>query len=103
MSEAELEVFGIDWKALRDEDVLRSKRNNNDLQEQPDTWLGREGPPPNLNEVQVNAPEAPLTPAEIQSIGIAAYPWGGLGDDDSIAQMWIHGLATAQSLRPCLF
>jgi hypothetical protein len=103
MSHEELEVFGVDWEALRDENVLRSQRDNNDLQEQPDTWLGRVGPPPNLNEVQVNAPEAPLIFAEIQSIDSMVSPWAGLGDDDSIIQTWIHGLATARNLRPDLF
>ena len=76
---------------------------NNDLSEQPDTWLGRVGPPPNLNEVQVNAPEAPLTVVEIQSINNATSSWIGLGDDHSITQTWIHGLATASNLRRNLF
>jgi hypothetical protein len=71
----ELEVFGVDWEALRDENILRSQRDNNDLQEQPDTSLGRVGPPPNLNEVQVNAPVAPLTLAEIQSIDTVVSAW----------------------------
>jgi hypothetical protein len=79
MIHEELEIFGVDWEALRDENVLRSQRENNDLQERPDIWLGRVGPPPNLNEVQVNASEA------------------------SLIQTWIHGLATAQNLRPDLF
>jgi hypothetical protein len=103
MSQEELEVFGMDWEALRDENVLRSQRDNNDPFEQPDTWLGRVGPPPNLNEVQVNAPEAPLTVVEIQSIDNAVSSWIGLGDDHSIIQTWIHGLATTRNLRPSLF
>ena len=103
MSQEELEVFGVDWEALRDENVLRSQRDNNDLQEQPDTWLGRVGPPPNLNEVQVNAPMAPLTLEEIQNIDSTASAWVGLGDDHSITQTWIYGLATAHNLRPDLF
>jgi hypothetical protein len=99
----ELEVFGVDWEALRDENVLRSQRDNNNLQEQPDTWLGRVGPPPDLNEVQVNTPLAPLTLAEIQSIDSTISHWAGLGDDHSIIQTWIYGLATAQNLRSDLF
>jgi hypothetical protein len=105
MSQEELEVFGVDWEALRDENILTSQRDNNDPFEQPDTWLGRVGPPPNLNEVQVNAPEVPLslTVMEIQSIDNAVSSWTGLGDDHSITQTWIHGLATAWTLRPGLF
>jgi hypothetical protein len=37
MSQEELEVFGVDWEALRDENILRSQRDNNDILEQPDT------------------------------------------------------------------
>ena len=103
MSQEELEVFGVDWEALRDENILRSQRDNNDLLEQPDTWLGRVGPPSNLNEVQVNAPEAPLTVVEIQNLDNIISSWIGLGDDHSITQMWIHGLAIASNLRPGLF
>jgi hypothetical protein len=105
MSQEELEVFGVDWEALRDDNILQSQRDNNDLLEQPDTWLGRVGPPPNLNEVQVNAPEAPssLTVVEIQNIDNVVSSWIGLGDDDSITQTWIHGLSTAWRLRPGLF
>lgn len=103
MNQEELEVFGVDWEALRDENILQSQRHNNDIQEQPDTWLGRLGPPPNLNEVEVNAPEAPLTSVEIQSIDNAVSLWAGLGDDNSVTQIWINGLATACNLRPSLF
>ncbi|KAF8234958.1 hypothetical protein L208DRAFT_1259042 [Tricholoma matsutake] len=102
MNQEELEVFGVDWEALRDENILQSQRHNNDIQEQPDTWLGRLGPPPNLNEVEVNAPEAPLTSVEIQSIDNAVSLWAGLGDDNSVTQIWINGLAT-RNLRPSLF
>jgi hypothetical protein len=105
ISQDELEVFGVDWEALRDENLLQSQRDNNDPLEQPDTWLGRVGPPPNLNEVLVNAPqaEAPFTLMEIQSIDNAVSSWIGSGDDHSITQTWIHGLATAWNLRPGLF
>jgi hypothetical protein len=103
MSQEELEVFGVDWEALRDENILRFQRDNNDLQEQPDIWLGRVGPPPNLNEVQVNAPVAFLTLEEIQSIGSVVSAWAELGDDHSITQTWIYGLATAWNLRSDLF
>ena len=103
MDQEELEVFGIDWEALRDENILESQQDNNGLQEPPDTWLGRIGPPPNLNEVEVNTPEALLTFAEIQSIDNIVSSWVGAGDDESVTQTWINGLATAYNLRPGLF
>ena len=45
MDDEEMEVFGIDWEALRDENVLSSQRENNDQQEEAESWLGRIGPP----------------------------------------------------------
>ena len=103
ISQEEIEVFGIDWEALRDENVLASQRENNDSQEAAESWIGRVGPPPNLNEVQVNAPDAPFSEADIQSIDTAVSPWVGSGEDDSIISMWIHGLAVASHLRSNLF
>jgi len=103
MDDEEMEVFGIDWEALRDENVLSSQRENNGQQEEAESWLGRIGPPPHLNEVHVNSPDAPLSPAEIQSIDNAVYLWMGSREDDSIIQTWIHGLATARHLRANFF
>lgn len=57
LSVEELEVYGIDWAAYRDEQVLRSVREN--TTEPASSWIGRAGPPPNLNEVPLFSPPGP--------------------------------------------
>ncbi|KAF8235135.1 hypothetical protein L208DRAFT_1056934, partial [Tricholoma matsutake] len=95
MTEDDLEVLGIDWEALRDERLLTSQQHNNDIREGSTSWLGRVGPPDNLNEVQVNTPNAPLHLEEIQQIDEATLAWRHIGDENSVILSWIHGLATA--------
>ncbi|KAJ3841308.1 hypothetical protein F5878DRAFT_650604 [Lentinula raphanica] len=56
MSDEELEVFGVDWEGLRDDDLLRSLRQNYVHEQGSNTWLGRHGPPERLNEVEVLPP-----------------------------------------------
>ncbi|KAJ3740707.1 hypothetical protein EV360DRAFT_57925, partial [Lentinula raphanica] len=49
--------FGLDWEPLEDNDLTQTLRGNYAHEEDASTWLGRHGPPPNLNEVQVDPPE----------------------------------------------
>ena len=49
LSDEELEIYGIDWAAYRDEQVLRSVREN--TTEPASSWIGQAGPPLHLNEV----------------------------------------------------
>ncbi|KAJ3717149.1 hypothetical protein C8R42DRAFT_566798, partial [Lentinula raphanica] len=56
MSDAELEVFGVDWEGLQDETLLQSLRRNYAHEQGLNTWLGRSGPPEHLNEVRVDPP-----------------------------------------------
>jgi hypothetical protein len=58
LSDEELEIYGIDWAAYRDEQVLRSVRENA-TSEPASSWIGQAGPPPNLNEVPLNSPVGP--------------------------------------------
>jgi hypothetical protein len=103
ITEQELEVFGIDWEALRDERLLASQQGNNDIREDSTSWLGRVGPPDNLNEVQVDAPNAPLRLEEVQQIDEATSAWRHIGDENSIVLSWVHGLATARNIRGDIF
>ncbi|KAJ7834799.1 hypothetical protein B0H14DRAFT_3087591 [Mycena olivaceomarginata] len=58
LSEEELEVYGIDWSGLRDNDLLASQRANNSIGEGATSWIGRVGPPPlaDLSSVVVEPP-----------------------------------------------
>jgi hypothetical protein len=58
LSDEELEIYGIDWAAYHDEQVLRSVRENA-TSAPASSWIGRTGPPPNLKEVPVYSPPGP--------------------------------------------
>ncbi|KAF8208063.1 hypothetical protein K438DRAFT_1574451 [Mycena galopus ATCC 62051] len=45
LSEEELEVYGIDWSGLREDDLLASQQANNPIGEGATSWIGRVGPP----------------------------------------------------------
>ncbi|KAF8055696.1 hypothetical protein FPV67DRAFT_1567427 [Lyophyllum atratum] len=57
MTEEELEVFGMDWEGLREDNLLQSREANNPRNEDSGSWLGRVGPPEHLNEVPLHAPQ----------------------------------------------
>ncbi|KAG6912999.1 hypothetical protein DXG01_010493, partial [Tephrocybe rancida] len=50
LSAEELEVFGVDWEAIRDERLLQSLEANNPRNEGSDSWLQHSGPPEHMNE-----------------------------------------------------
>ncbi|KAI0046233.1 hypothetical protein FA95DRAFT_1466219, partial [Auriscalpium vulgare] len=63
LSEEELEVYGVDWEALQEDNILASQSHNDPADtefpvntDQPISWIGRQGPPTTLNEVQVEPP-----------------------------------------------
>ncbi|KAJ7456996.1 hypothetical protein FB451DRAFT_1341984 [Mycena latifolia] len=51
MSADELEVYGVDWEALHDDNLLESRQENNPPDEGSTSWIGRQGPPERLNEL----------------------------------------------------
>ncbi|KAH9929371.1 uncharacterized protein B0H18DRAFT_906142, partial [Fomitopsis serialis] len=53
----ELEVYGVDWEALREDRLLRAYHQNNTQTDGASSWIGRVGPPERLNEVEVEPPE----------------------------------------------
>jgi hypothetical protein len=88
---------------LHDERFLQSRAENNSIDEESSSWISQIGPPERLNEVYVEAPNAPLAPDDMESINAATSPWIGLPDDDSIVRCWTEGLTAAHARRPLLF
>lgn len=99
----ELEVFGVDWEGLEDNTLLESLGTNGGNNEEATSWIGRVGPPENLGGVELEAPDAPLSPAELQALEQAVQPWVGRVDDTSIDNLWIHSLAFARNLYGHIF
>jgi len=101
----EIEVYGIDWEGLQDEQLLASIYDGNDVQTEGfDSWVGQVGPPPHLNEVHLDAPpQGPFTALEVEAVDNAVAHYSGLGDDDSIIEAWRAGLVAARMMRPDFF
>lgn len=103
MPEDELEVFGVDWEGLQDEQLLGSIYARNIQSENSDSWVGQVGPPPHMNEISVDAPQGPLTAPEVDVINNAVGEYIGQGDDDSVIVIWTTGLLMARLMRSDLF
>jgi hypothetical protein len=98
MTQEELEVYGVDWEGLHDERLLQAQRANNAAHEGWSSWVGRVGPPDNLNEVAVSPPSGPLSPQEIEALNLALNPWSQSPDDQDIIALWINGLGYAKAM-----
>ncbi|KAF8209639.1 hypothetical protein K438DRAFT_1753981 [Mycena galopus ATCC 62051] len=59
-----LEVYGINWQGLRDDNILHSQAQNNSTTEGSSSWVGHTGPPPDLSQVIVQPPVGTLTEEE---------------------------------------
>ena len=103
LSTEELEVYGVDWEGLGDDELLRARRQNNPVDEEGSSWVGRSGPPAHLNEVSVESPPGDLTQHEISSLDNAVEGWYEFTDDSSRISLWVQGLSCARATRGDLF
>jgi hypothetical protein len=97
LTDEELEVYGVDWEGLQDEQLLRSQRANNSMQEGWSSWIGRTGPPENLNDVTVDSPSGLLSPHEVDALD-QALPWMGVGQQADVIDLWNHRLGYARAM-----
>ncbi|KAJ6577278.1 hypothetical protein B0H19DRAFT_930974 [Mycena capillaripes] len=103
MSVEEMEVFGVNWEALHDDNILESRQENNDVDEGSTSWLRRHGPPEHFNEIAVNPPTGPFSEAEMEVLDGPLLPLAGAVTDEDGAILWLEGLAAARRLRSDLF
>ncbi|KAJ6537538.1 hypothetical protein DFH09DRAFT_930763 [Mycena vulgaris] len=103
MSAEELEVYGVDWEGLHDDDLLESRQENNPPDEGSTSWIGRLGPPERLNEVSLEPPTGPFSADEIAILETTIGHLAGAVDDAAVANLWTEGLIVARSLRSDLF
>ncbi|KAJ7453317.1 hypothetical protein B0H11DRAFT_1741447 [Mycena galericulata] len=103
MSEAEMEVYGVDWEALHDDSLLESRQENNPQDEGSTSWIGRTGPPQTLNEVPVEPPVGPFSAAEIEILNTTLGHLAGAVDDVAVAHLWTEALILARQIQPDLF
>ncbi|KAJ3817781.1 hypothetical protein F5880DRAFT_1492398 [Lentinula raphanica] len=103
MSDEELEVFGVDWEGLRDDDLLQSLRQNYVHEQGSNTWLGQHGPPERLNEVEVLPPSGSMTPDEIRLMDESLLSTSQVLTEDDVVERWRAAFIYARSLHPHVF
>ncbi|KAJ7053054.1 hypothetical protein C8F01DRAFT_997290 [Mycena amicta] len=103
LTQQELEVHGIDWEGLRDEDIVESQQNNNPSNEYEASWVGQVGPPPNLSEVIVEPPEGVFSDEQMDDLVALLSPYMGSPSLDDIVALWSYALAYVRVLRPDIF
>jgi hypothetical protein len=103
MSDAEMEVYGVDWEALHDDALLESRQENTPADEGSTSWIGRVGPPERLNEVNIEPPSGPSSTLEIQALEAALGHLAGAVDDAAVANLWTEAIILARQMRPSLF
>ena len=99
----ELEVYGVNWEVLENEQILVSRDTNNDRSENWTSWIDQDGQSPHLNEVIVEPPQGPLSEEEVQHIDNTVSPYVDQADTESRFQMWYQALALARDLHPDIF
>ncbi|KAK7015726.1 hypothetical protein R3P38DRAFT_3570284 [Favolaschia claudopus] len=105
MSDAELEVYGVDWEGFQDDVLLDSRQENNAVNEGSSSWIGRVGPPPaeQLNEVLVEPPTGPFSPEEMDDLAASLGHLADAVDDNEVANLWTEALILARQMHPELF
>ncbi|KAK7016234.1 hypothetical protein VNI00_018935 [Paramarasmius palmivorus] len=102
MNEEELEVFGVDWEGLYDDQLLTSLRQNY-THEGGNSWIGRQGPPPELTEVSCDPPPCSLSETQVAELGryLEHLPRSSRRQD--VVNLWTNALAYARLMAPGVF
>lgn len=106
ISGEELEVFGVDWEGLRDDQLLASLRANNPASEQAASWIGRTGPPEDLSQVIVDPPQLGLSLQHMETLETILHhrlPVPQSVTSQEINLRWVNGLAIVRSLYGDMF
>ncbi|TFY51380.1 hypothetical protein EVG20_g11025, partial [Dentipellis fragilis] len=90
LSEEELELYGVDWPALEDDRLLCSQSTNNPVNEGASSWVGRVGPPENLNTVEVEPPSVLL--GEVPYLDALIEAYRSCVHDTDLSTLWINGV-----------
>ncbi|KAF8142950.1 hypothetical protein K438DRAFT_2111325, partial [Mycena galopus ATCC 62051] len=103
LGEDELEVYGIDWQGLCDNNILHSQAQNNSITEGSSSWVGHTGPPPDLSQVIVQPPVGTLTEEEATDLYNSFSHLIGSAEDADIILLWSQTLAHVRVLYPDVF
>lgn len=103
LSDEGMEVFGVDWEGLCNENLLQSCAINNPNDEAAGSWLGHNPPPENLNWIDVEPPTGAFPDEEMLIINNSLLPLLGAVGDDEVGVLWTEALVLAHSFCPDLF
>ncbi|KAE9396093.1 hypothetical protein BT96DRAFT_958279 [Gymnopus androsaceus JB14] len=95
-----VDQFAMTDEELEDETLLQALRQNYVHEEGTSTWHGWHGPPPSLNEVQVDPPSTRLTADQIQSLDDALQHIPHSSEQADVTHLWVTALAYACTLYP---
>jgi hypothetical protein len=99
LTDEELELYGVDWEGLRDNDVLQSHQTNNPIEDEGwSSWVGRTGMPETLSDVPVEPPSETLLPAEVEFLDNALQQWLYSGQLHDIVALWSTGLRIVRTM-----
>ena len=98
MTDEELEVYGVDWPALQNDQLLASARRSGQQETGSNSWISQAGPPDNLNEVPLFPPDAPYA-VTYTDFDTRLMDWLAVeGQNGNISSVWNYGLALARVL-----
>ncbi|KAF8186610.1 hypothetical protein K438DRAFT_1723232 [Mycena galopus ATCC 62051] len=103
LGEDELEVYGIDWQGLRNNNIFHSQAQNNSTTEGSSSSVGHTEPPPDLSPVIVQPPVGTLTEEEATDLYNSFLHLIGSAEDGDIILLWSQALAHVRVLYPDVF
>ncbi|KAJ7576731.1 hypothetical protein C8J56DRAFT_709870, partial [Mycena floridula] len=95
LSPEELKSYGIDWAAFKIEHVCCHQQTHIPPNEESTSWVGHQGPPPNLTQVVVELPETVFADEVLPGLDNFVSEWTGSSNITAIASAWANGLAYA--------
>lgn len=98
MTDEELEVFGVDWEGLQEDRLLESLRRNTSRDEPGSSWIGRTGPPENLNEVVVEPPPEPSADSLLNTFDATISQIKAFNPAITVSELWTLALVEARRL-----
>lgn len=98
LTDEELEVYGVDWEGLDEAQLLLSLRQGAPSNEASTSWIGRTGPPENLNEVNVDQPPVPSNHLLVEELANSISGWIIENPSISVEQLWQSAVVKARWL-----
>lgn len=103
IAEADLELYGVDWEGLGDDQILQSNEENN--MEEPGVIQQAEQfvQPQHLNRVSLESPDHPFSDDQVVWLSGQLAQYQDMQNREHVLQAWGDGLVYARMLDPDRF